>query len=112
MTARDSSWVLGAMWCSLGSVSEMSWQPYLMARSQTGTFPELIRAHLRTPASPNGHRGRRPHPTPPRDLAAWQRLDTAVSRTLGTTRLPTELTVYRDWAPQVARFSFRTGHLV
>jgi hypothetical protein len=74
-----------------------------------GTLTELIQSHLRTDWSP---RGRTLHPAPSADLRAWRRLAAAVAQVLAETSLQGNIDVYRRWAPHVARFSFRTGHLL
>jgi WD40 repeat protein len=74
-----------------------------------GTLIELIQSHLRTGWAPSG---RSHHPAPSVDLLAWRRLATAVARVLAETSLQGNIDVYRRWAPHVARFSFRTGHLL
>jgi WD40 repeat protein len=73
------------------------------------TLNELIQSHLRIDRSSR----RRPlHPAPSADLHAWRRLGAAVTRVFAETSLQGEIDVYRRWAPHVARFSFRTGHLL
>jgi WD40 repeat protein len=74
-----------------------------------GTLTELIQSHLRMDSSAHG---RRLHPTPSADFHAWRRLATAVARVRTETSLQSDIDVYRRWAPHVARFSFRTGHLL
>lgn len=74
-----------------------------------GTLIELIQSHLRTGRSPNG---RSLHQAPSVDLLAWRRLAAAVVRVIAETTVQGNIDVYQRWAPHVARFSFRTGHLL
>lgn len=74
-----------------------------------GTLTELIQSHLRMDSSPHG---RRLHPAPSADFHAWRRLATAIAGVLTEASLQGDIDVYRRWAPHVARFSFRTSHLL
>jgi hypothetical protein len=75
-----------------------------------GTLTELVQSHLRMDSSPHG---RRLHPAPSSaDFHAWRRLATAIAGVLAEASLQGDIDVYRRWAPHVARFSFRTSHLL
>jgi WD40 repeat protein len=77
-----------------------------------GTFTGLIRSQLHKSSVPTIIRRDRLHSAEPAGLHVWRRLGSTVGRLITETMMQDEIGVYQRWAPYVARFSFRTEHLM